>query len=209
MANKNHQSEKTTTADELKEIPPHIKAIFGEPPLLSTENRNTYELLLLDIANQIRPQKALEWSWTKDLADLIWEIRRYRWQITLILEAASKPALKALLRSTDVTTSFFKSEAKCAEEEIFADKLFGNSAEKSEVYAKLAKYNLDSESIAAQALLMWGKEIRALEDLIGRAERRRYHVLREIAFYRETLADLLDLHTQKLIDEKPDLKEAA
>jgi hypothetical protein len=48
-----------------------------------------------------------------------------------------------------------------------------------------------------------------LEDLIGRAERRRYHVLREIAFYRETLAEILDLHMQKLIDEKPDLKEAA
>ena len=84
MANQYHQSEKTT-ADELKEVPPHIKAIFGEPPLLNTENRNTYESLLLDIANQIRPQKALEWSWVKDLADLIWEIRRYRWQITLIL----------------------------------------------------------------------------------------------------------------------------
>ena len=27
--------------------------------------------------------------------------------------------------------------------------------------------------------------------------------------YRETLAELLDLHTQKLIDEKPDLQEAA
>ena len=209
MRNQTTTAPETTAIDEQGKLPSHVEAIFGEPPVLSTENRDTYESLLLDITNQIRPRKALEFCWAKDLTDLIWEIRRYRWQITLILEAASKPALKALLRSTDVTTSFFKSEAKCAEEEIFADKFFGSSAEKSEVYARLAKYGLDAESIAAQALLMWGKEIRALEDLIGRAERRRYHVLREIAFYRETLADLLDLHTQKLIDEKPDLKEAA
>ena len=197
------------TIDELKEVPPHINDIFGEPPILNTERRDIYESLLLDIANQIRPQKALEWSWVKDLADLIWEIRRYRWQITLILEAASKPALKALLKSTEVATFSYKFLAEREEEESFADKLFGSSEEQSEVYAKLAKYSIDSESIAAQALLMRGKEIRALEDLIGRAERRRYYVLREIAFYRETLAELLDLHTQKLIDEKPDLKEAA
>jgi hypothetical protein len=197
------------TIDELKEVPPHINDIFGEPPILNTERRDIYESLLLDIANQIRPQKALEWSWVKDLADLIWEIRRYRWQITLILEAASKPALKALLKSTEVATFSYKFLAEREEEESFADKLFGSSEEQSEVYAKLAKYSIDSESIAAQALLMRGKEIRALEDLIGRAERRRYYVLREIAFYRETLAELLDLHTQKLIDEKPDLKEVA
>jgi len=209
MANQHHQPDKTTTADELKEVPPHIKAIFGESPVLNSENRDTYESLLLDIANQIRPQTIFEWSWVKDLTDLIWEIRRYRWQIILILEAASKPALKALLKSTEVATFSYKFIAEREEEESFADKLFGSSEEQSEVYAKLAKYSIDSESIAAQALLMWGKEIRALEDLIGRAERRRYHVLREIAFYRETLAELLDLHTQKLIDEKPDLKEVA
>ena len=209
MANQDHQSERTTTTDELKKVPPHIEAIFGEPPILNTERRDIYESLLLDIANQIRPQKALEWAWVKDLADLIWEIRRYRWQITLILEAASKPALKALLKSTEVATFSYKFIAEREEEEIFADKFFGSSAEKSEVYARLAKYGLDAESIAAEALLMRVKEIRALEVLIERAELRRGRILREIAFYRETLAEILDLHMQKLIDEKPDLKEAA
>ena len=209
MRNQTTTAPETTAIDEQGKLPSHVEAIFGEPPVLSTENRDIYQSVLLDIANQIRPQTIFEWSWVKDLTDLIWEIRRYRWQIILILEAASKPALKALLKSTEVATFSYKFIAEREEEEIFADKFFGSSAEKSEVYARLAKYGLDAESIAAEALLMRVKEIRALEVLIERAELRRGRILREIAFYRETLAEILDLHMQKLIDEKPDLKEAA
>ena len=101
MRNQTTTAPETTAIDEQGKLPSHVEAIFGEPPVLSTENRDIYQSVLLDIANQIRPQTIFEWSWVKDLTDLIWEIRRYRWQIILILQAAFKPALKALLKSTE------------------------------------------------------------------------------------------------------------
>jgi hypothetical protein len=196
----NNPNEKSTKQVVL---PPYIAVLLGEPPILPTEERAVYESIFSEIANQIEPKPIFEWLWVRDLTDLIWEIRRLRWQKTLILEAASKPALKALLKSTEVCT-VIKSVTECDEEEIFADKLWRSPEERAEVYDRLAKYGLDAESIAAQAFVMRQNEIRIIDMLIERAERRRDRILREIGSFREATAELLEL-TRKLIDEKPDV----
>jgi hypothetical protein len=210
MTTKSEVAETTISIDKQRALPPHIEAMFGKPPVLSTENRDIYEFIRLDIAQEIRPQTTFEWFWVKDLADLIWEIRRYRSAITLILDAAFKPALKSVLKSMEVPSfdptglvSLEKSEASFLEKELFADQWYGSPDDRTEVSGRLAKYGLDAESVAGQAFVLRQEEIRILEILIERAELRRDRILREIGFYRETLAEILDPLTRKMIDGKP------
>lgn len=197
-----------TVNGQQETLPPHIKAVFGKPPVLSSENYELYEFILLDLAKEIRPQIIVEWEWIKDLADLIWIIRRYRLAITSILEAAFLPALKSILESTEVPSSdpkglvsLERSAKSFLEREYLADQWYRGPEEQAEVSERLAKYNLDANSIAGQAFVMRQREIRALEMLIERAELRRDRILREIVFYRENLAETLDPLTRKLIDE--------
>ena len=59
-------------------VPADIRALLGEPPLLATEGPNDYDALLNALAREVRPCDIVEWLWVKDIADLTWEILRYR-----------------------------------------------------------------------------------------------------------------------------------
>src|ERR1700732_3959639 len=74
-------------------IPAHIRELFGSPPLLSTEDRDAYSLLLSELALEILPHTISEWLWVRDLADLNWEILRTRRAIASLLNISFKQAL--------------------------------------------------------------------------------------------------------------------
>jgi hypothetical protein len=59
-------------------IPEDIREIWGDPPLLRSEDPETYEKLARQISEAVRLIDAVEWLWTKDILDLSWEIRRLR-----------------------------------------------------------------------------------------------------------------------------------
>jgi hypothetical protein len=59
-------------------VPAEIWAIFGAPPILSTEDPKAYWLLFAGIAEDIQPSTTTMWLLVKDLTDITWEIRRLR-----------------------------------------------------------------------------------------------------------------------------------
>jgi hypothetical protein len=59
-------------------VPVEIRDVLGEPPLLATEDPNQYDALLTELAREVRPSDFIEWLWVKDIADLTWDIIRYR-----------------------------------------------------------------------------------------------------------------------------------
>jgi hypothetical protein len=59
-------------------VPVEIRDVLGEPPLLATEDPNQYDALLTELAREVRPSDFTEWLWVKDIADLTWDIIRYR-----------------------------------------------------------------------------------------------------------------------------------
>jgi hypothetical protein len=67
-------------------IPDDILRMFGDPPLLSTEDPQLYSLLLCTIAQEVCPRNAIEWFWVKDIVDLTWEIQRLRRFRTVLIE---------------------------------------------------------------------------------------------------------------------------
>jgi hypothetical protein len=79
-------------------IPEHILRIFGDPPLLTTENPEIYFLLLRTIAQEVCPQNVIEWFWVKDFVDLTWEIRRLRRFKTVLMEIERRSRFQPPLR---------------------------------------------------------------------------------------------------------------
>jgi len=67
-------------------VPADIEALFGDPPLLSTEDPARYRDMLDRFAESIAPRNIIEWLWVKDVADLSWEIPRLRRYRALMIE---------------------------------------------------------------------------------------------------------------------------
>src|SRR5262245_27929008 len=59
-------------------VPTEIRGLLGEPPLLATESPNQYYALLIELVREVKPSDIIEWLWVKDVADLTWDILRYR-----------------------------------------------------------------------------------------------------------------------------------
>jgi hypothetical protein len=72
--------------------------MFGDPPLLRTEDPQHYFLLLRTIAQQTAPKNAIEWLWVKDVVDLTWEIRRLRKFRTALIEISRQASFEPPLR---------------------------------------------------------------------------------------------------------------
>jgi hypothetical protein len=61
-----------------KRLPVSVRALCGDPPVLSSEKPKDYESLFCHMAECIKPTDAIEWLWLKDVVDHTWEIRRLR-----------------------------------------------------------------------------------------------------------------------------------
>jgi hypothetical protein len=85
-------------------IPEDILRIFGDPPLLSTENRELYFTLLCMVAQELRPRNIIEWLSLKDLVDLSWEIRRLRRFKALSIEKGRQGRLESTREPKRVST---------------------------------------------------------------------------------------------------------
>jgi hypothetical protein len=69
----------TTTAPSLmKSIPDEVLEIFGDAPILSTEDAGRYHAMIAAFAEHVDPGDFITWCYIKDLADCRAEIWRYR-----------------------------------------------------------------------------------------------------------------------------------
>jgi hypothetical protein len=59
-------------------IPDYVRHLFGDPPILKTEDEGLYYSCMQQAANSVKPIDIIEWLWLKDAVDLSWEILRLR-----------------------------------------------------------------------------------------------------------------------------------
>ncbi len=90
-----------TTEDPGPVIPAEIASLFEKPPLLSNEDAEEFERLLTGVAVAVAPRDVIEWLWTKDVVDLLWEAQRLRRFRSAILIAARRKALHDVLDEYD------------------------------------------------------------------------------------------------------------
>src|ERR1044071_3437460 len=72
--------------EEIKPTIAELKALFGPPPVLSSESEDHYYEILLRFMSCLKPRNHLERSLVKDIADATWEIKRYSRYKTLTVE---------------------------------------------------------------------------------------------------------------------------
>jgi hypothetical protein len=61
---------KKTPSKSIRSVPPDIEALFGDPPLLSTEDPALYRDMRHRFAECVAPRNIIEWLWVKDIVDL-------------------------------------------------------------------------------------------------------------------------------------------
>ena len=177
----NSKSEVTKSAPR---IPPEIRALLGEPPLLSSEDPSAYEALLATFAARMRPTDEIEWIYIKDCVDLTWDIQRIRRAIAGIIDVTRKEALRSILESILEKGNLELDKGRISQADLKADEWYTCPEVKEELIALMARYGLDEKAITAQALALRSRELAKLEHMLASAELRRSSMFEEIARYR-------------------------
>jgi hypothetical protein len=68
----------TTAQSLMKSVPDEVLDIFGDAPILSTEDAGRYHAMIAAFAEHVDPGDFITWCYIKDLADCRTEIWRYR-----------------------------------------------------------------------------------------------------------------------------------
>ena len=179
-------------------IPEHILRIFGDPPLLSTENPEIYFLLLRTIAQEVCPQNVIEWFWVKDLVDLTWEIRRLRRFKTVLMEIERRSRFQPPLRwrppsdpSEDFLTSPWLPSPKPPTKADIRRANRQRDRENAELHTETGSASIFNGVI---------EKYEKIDRLLVLTEQRRNALLRDIKFYRQDFAHLLDECSEKIIE---------
>jgi len=181
-------------------IPGDISSLFGDPPVLSTENRKIYSDLLCKVTQAVKPNNTIVWMLIKDVVDLSWEIRRLRRYKAQLIEIERRSRLDAI--EIDEETAKLPPEQQPKPFPQLMPELFPPRPP-SKVYKqhqKRKKTELHAERGSAMAFLAVISEYERIDRLLVSAEQRRNSVLREMLHYQETLAHLVRQASDEIID---------
>jgi hypothetical protein len=165
-------------------VPAEIADIFGQPPVLSTENRQAYDALTTQLVLEWKPRDIIEWMFVRDLADTSWEIFRHRRAITNLFAISFKTALRAVL--SDVLPELGCKPWFGLYDTVkgLAQAWFEGPQEQEKVKSELAKYGLTAEAIMAQTYVLRRDELDKLHRLLAAAEARRTLLISNFNEYR-------------------------
>jgi hypothetical protein len=164
-------------------VPADIAQIFGDPPVLITENREAYDQLMSELALEWKPRNFTEWMFVRDIADITWEIFRHRRAIANVFAISFKKGLARVfdnLLPNGVLLVLNRSD----EIEAMANDWFDGPNKQTKVKSELAKYGLSPEAIVAECYSINRETLDKLHRLQELAERRRTAITRQFSEYR-------------------------
>jgi len=176
-----------STETPLRCVPADIEALFGDPPLLSTEDPNLYWDMFDRFAEFVDPKNIIEWLWLKDIVDLCWEIARLRRYRALLIEREREG------KNADI------GYAREHRELSLFDRL-----KRPQIEAPRNAPRLDTEADSASLLIYYLRQYETIDKLLTSAELRRDRILRELDFRRERIALLLRKISDEVIDASAD-----
>jgi hypothetical protein len=167
-------------------IPAQLEAFSEVSCLLPGERHTDFENIRQIMIDDIQPENNLEWLWLLDLAELSWEILRYRQLKQRIIEAYRERAIEAILMRLDgpgLSTEGSR-ELQSHIKRNAAD-WRDDPAAAAEIEARLLQHNFDDEAISAEAYCQAQEAFVLFNDLMRSAQNRRLALLREINYRRE------------------------
>lgn len=153
-------------------IPERLRP-FAEPALIAGESREDYELLRQLLIEDIQPRSNLEWLWLFDLAELSWEILRYRKLKVRAIEMHRVKAIEALLLQIDGAGFPEDDPVPRQYARINAADWQTNELAAAEIETRLARNGFDRPTTNAVVLLEAETALVLLETLLRQAQRQR------------------------------------
>ena len=175
-------------------VPADVKELLGPPPLAKFEDLKSYSALFEFMAASMQPTDAVEWIWTKDIIDLIWEARRLRRAKATLLAISERRALEAMVSAflpfTQVEDGEDRDEYDLNAATQIADEIIrgdGTNPKWFEQQKRRAGSDIKAQDIAYQVRL---DDLERIDNLIIRSDSRRDAVLRDMDRRRASFAKL-------------------
>ncbi|WP_245444627.1 hypothetical protein [Bradyrhizobium sp. Y36] len=179
-----HQSQTSTI------LPPRFEALCPPPQLLPGENLDHYRALQAVIFRDVDPQSAIEWLIVIDIAELSWEIQRYRVLRHRVLTTFRQKAIETTLRRIDVVDNL-PSLRSIAEFYIVRNaldwQLDPNAA--AEIDARLEAHGFDQHTVSMEAYVHAREVLSLFEALLNGAQLRRTSLFKELNTLRASKVD--------------------
>ncbi len=162
-------------------IPIEFQALCPAPQLLPGESIDHYRAVQAAIFQDIAPQSAIEWLLAIDVAELSWEIQRYRILRHKLLESYRQKAIEMTLRRIDVAgiAPDFKDAAERYTIQNALDWRLDPIAA-DDIEARLASYGFDQHAISLEVYVQAREIFTLFETLMNAAQLRRLYLLKEI-----------------------------
>lgn len=173
-------------------LPPQFEALCPPPQLLPGENIDHYHAVQAAIFRDIDPQSAVEWLLAIDIAELSWEMQRYRVLRHRLLKAYRQKAVEMTLRRIDVAgiAPDFQDVAETYTIKNALDWQLDTSAA-LDIEARLRSYGFDQHAISMEVYVQAGEILSLFESLLNGAQLRRLLLLKELSnLRRSNMTDL-------------------
>jgi hypothetical protein len=177
-----------------------LSEIFGMPALVGRETREVYDAFLSLIASAMKPPDPIGWLYTKDVTDLLWEIRRERVIKVDIIKHYQKEIVAELIKSLAPPGQFDTALYRTFQAHDDLTLWETDPVARVKIEAALEEKGHSASAILAQAYVRGTTQIDAIDRRIAGFERRRDAALREAGLWNDRLARELDRATAAIID---------
>lgn len=162
-------------------LPPQFEALCPPPQLLPGENIDHYQALQAVIFRDLDPQSAIEWLLAIDIAELSWEMQRYRVLRHRLLSTYRQKAVEMTLRRVDLAgiAPDFQDVAEVYTIGNALDWQLDTSAA-LDIEARLQSYGFDQHAISMEVYVQAREILTLFESLLNGAQLRRLMLLKEM-----------------------------
>jgi len=158
-------------------LPQDIAEFVGGRPIVKGEDPQQYDILLDKLAAFIAPADPIEWIWTKDIADALWEGRRARRIRDQILDIGRHKAMRRLAENLLQEKNCLPGFRKLVDKTVSA--WMGPAGDEKMAHF-LAGHGLDPLAVAAEAFMNRSQPYELLDRIATSADKRRDALLRDI-----------------------------
>jgi hypothetical protein len=162
-------------------LPAEFEVLAPPPLLLPGERLEHYQALRQAIFADLAPRSAIEWLLAIDVAELSWEIQRYRLLRHKLLETYRQKAIEAALRRIDmigISPEFDEEAEYYTLQNALSWRIDPIAA--TEIDARLASYGFDEHAINTEVYVQAREILVVFESLLNAAQTKRMLLLREI-----------------------------
>jgi len=166
-------------------LPVEFAALAPPPLLLPGEQLDHYHALRQAIFADLAPRSAIEWLLAIDIAELSWEIQRYRMLRHKLLETYRQKAIETALCHIDmveIDPDFEEQAEYYTQQNALSWRIDPIAA--TEIEARLAAYGLDQDAITTDVYVQAHEALVLFEGLLNAAQTKRTLLLREIRHQR-------------------------